>query len=153
MTAETLKNILQGIVVEAVEKAKEDFDKLPPEMNATEALQNVLSANFGHKFDERLFRTAKQFGIPNLGTEGLRAHVKGIAMGTDKSKPIDMTLKLENTLDNRIALAHLDGTEVNLYGAQLDIEAYAKRKDEEREGQEELDLGGDETEEAEGEAL
>lgn len=129
MTEESLKKIISNIISESVQKAKVDFEACPPEMDAMEALEQVMGSNFGQDFDDRLFRTAKRYGIPDLGTEGIRAYVKAVSMPADKGKHLSVGLEVENSLDNRISIARLDGAAVNLYCSQLDVEAYSNRED------------------------
>lgn len=137
---EQLKSMLGNIVAEAVTKIKRDFDSLPQEMDATKALHQVLSTNLNRDFDTRIFRIAKSYAIPDIGSEGIRAYVKAVSMPADKAKHLTASLEIENCLDNRMAIAKFDGAEVNLYCAQLDIEAYNQRAQEQgtEDGQQEL---------------
>ena len=141
MTEATLKQMLQNIVNEAVQKTKANFDACPQEMDAMEAMEKVLNANFDADFHTRLFRTARMYGIPDMGADGIRAYVKAVSMPADKGKHLAVALEVENCLDNRMSIARLDGAAVNIYCSQLDVEAYADRG--ENENQEELDLDPD----------
>ena len=135
MTNEQMTSMINTIMTDIAEKIRRQFDACPAEMNATEALNKVLAANIGDSATTRILRVARQYAIPNINNEeGIRAYVKAVAMPADKLKSLSVKLELENTIDNRMLIAKLDGEQVNMYCAQLDVEAYAAREDGEEAG-------------------
>lgn len=138
MTTEQMKKMIESIVKEAAGKLKADFNALPEDMDAMEALSQVVSAYMGDETVERLVRVAKQYGIPDLGSIGFRAHLKKISTPVGDSKDIVLTVEAENSHENRMLLAGIGGEQVNIYASQLELKEEA-----EDDGQEELDLGED----------
>lgn len=143
MTTTQMEKMIESIVKEAARKLKAEFNELPPEMDATEALQQVVQAHMHDATVERLIRVAKQFGIPQEHGEGFRAHMKAVNTPTNDTKPITIKVEAENTFENRMLLARLNGEAINIYGSQMELPD--SEEQEEDDGQEELDLEEGET--------
>ena len=72
-------------------------------------------------YAQRLINIATDFGIPDKNSIGFRAHLSATQTPADRSKPITLKVEMENTQDNKHALAEIEYASINIYAAQLSL--------------------------------
>lgn len=137
MTTEQMKRMMDAAVTEGLDDIKTNFNAFPDETPSAEAMHKAVES-VKAKLIERCQRLAHSFGIPDMGSTGIRGHLQKSTQPAGSTKPIVLTIEVENTYESRMAIAQIGSPQVNIYGSQLELDYDGEQEDD--DAQQELDL-------------